>query len=536
MWTLGLNWIFHDAAACLLDERGVPVAFGEEERFRRSKHAVQTAPRLSAAFCLREAGIAYEELDTVAVGWDIPRMFPDWYAEHDARQILLELLGKAYAPGTEPRLEFVPHHTAHALSTYYAAGATEAAVLVVDGSGETESTSIYTARGGEPPVRVAEWGIPDSLGGMYEGLSRALGLGRFGAGKAMGLAAYGRGGPTPPVPLRIDEEDGPHSSLDVPADISYPEFATVWEGWFRDSLGELPPPHRLDESPEAIATAWSCQELVESGMQWLAAQARAAAGTETLCLAGGVALNCSANGLLPPPLYVPPFPHDSGVALGAAWAVTPPPAEVAPITPYLGLGCSPLDVDVATSARPWEPFDAAAVAARLVVGEIGAIVDERAEVGPRALGHRSIIGLPRPAAARDRLNERKGRERWRPLAPIARAADAPELWEDRGPLLRYMIGATTPTDYGREVLPAAVHVDGTARAQVIGEAPVHGARVVEEILAALPEAGAPPVLINTSFNGPGEPIVNTAQDAMAAFDRGLGLDFVVVGDRVVTRA
>src|SRR5581483_1453534 len=155
----------------------------------------------------------------------------------------------------------------------------------------------------------------------------------------------------------------------------------------------------------------------------------------------------------------------------------------------------------------------------------------RAEVGPRALGHRSIIAIPRSAEVRDDINRRKGREPWRPLAPVALAGDAPTYWSPIPQLQRYMLGASEATDEARSLIPGAVHIDGTVRAQILeGQE-----SLLAQILVGMADAGLPPVLINTSLNTRGEPMVNTATEAEAAASA-IGLDFLVVGDRLAVRS
>jgi carbamoyltransferase len=263
-------------------------------------------------------------------------------------------------------------------------------------------------------------------------------------------------------------------------------------------------------------------------MQFLCSYSRRLVGRDQLCIVGGVALNCAANGLIPEPVFVPPVPHDAGVALGAAWHVNPPTGERGAICPYLGIDTyvNGAPTSLATSLE-WLPFNEASVVERLLAGEVGGVIEGRAEVGPRALGHRSILALPRPADQRDLINRVKSREPWRPFAPVGLAECGGCLWEERTHLFRYMIGASTVSDTGTEVIAAAMHVDGTARPQVLQE----DAGVVGTLLRTLRRSGIPPVLLNTSFNGPNEPIVNTPAEAIATCAR-LGLDFLVIGDRM----
>jgi carbamoyltransferase len=303
------------------------------------------------------------------------------------------------------------------------------------------------------------------------------------------------------------------------------EFATI-AGAARARL----PADRLHEEAAAVLVARSAQALVEDVMPWLAAEARALAGVDELCLAGGVALNCSANGRLLEPVYVPPVPHDAGVALGAAWHVCPPRAPGAPLSPYLGADPGPAPSRDGLDGLVRTPFDPERVAQLLLDGKIGALVEGRAEIGPRALCHRSILALPRPRSLAGRLNGVKHREPWRPFGPVAPPSMAGILWQHQPALHRYMLGAATVTPSGDAAAPAVVHIDGTTRPQILdGAAPATAA-----VLAALERDGVAPVLVNTSFNDRGQPIVNTAGEAVETF-RAMGLDFLVLEDQLVTR-
>lgn len=198
----------------------------------------------------------------------------------------------------------------------------------------------------------------------------------------------------------------------------------------------------------------------------LTERARDTTGHEAVCLAGGVALNCSSNGLLPQPVHVPPFPHDAGVSLGAAWAVAPPRRPGMPLTPYLGRKVTASEVDRTLTtrhdlrARAFAPDE---VAERLLAGQMGGMITGRAEIGPRALCHRSIIASPQYAKTRDVLNLAKGRELWRPLSPVGTADCEAAYWAPNPTLHHYMVGAAQVTERARNETPAAVHVDATAR-------------------------------------------------------------------------
>jgi carbamoyltransferase len=535
LWILGLNgppigW--HDAAACLVDGDGKVWAMAEEERFTRVKHAVRTFPQNAAQFCLDWAGIEPGDVDVVAIGWDLPRLYPRFGARwgfSSPKEFLSRALGWSFSGREGPELVCVPHHRAHAVSAFYASGLDAAAIVVNDGNGEDESISIYEARFGAPLVQREAWPRSHSLGFMYDAACRAVGLTFLEAGKTMGLAAYGKANSNEPWSLLGGDGTDFHPPFSLGPDADYDDIIPAWEEQF-GRLGSFPvntPSANLDRDDLAVQLAWSAQAAVERVVPALVEHARATTDIDAVCLAGGVALNCSANGLLDDPIYVPPVSADAGGALGAAWAVAPPSVPQGPLNPYLGTEVgTPTSVPDNWSTAVLEP---SAVVDRLLRGQVGAVAWGRAEVGPRALGHRSVIAMPGEVAMRDRLNTLKGRELWRPLAPIGTSEADGRLWEGPRELQRYMLGAARVTALGEKTIPATVHVDGTARAQI-----ADGAGIISDVLSALGATGADPVLINTSFNTRGEPIVNTAKDALQSAEA-LNVDFLVVGDALLDR-
>ena len=535
MWVLGLNgppigW--HDAAACLVDGDGRVWAMAEEERFTRVKHALRSYPVNAARYCLETAGLEPGDLDVIAIGWDLPRLSPKFGGYWDFSspdEFLAERFGWSFGGRGGPELVCVPHHRAHAVSAFYASGLERAAVLVNDGNGEDESISIYEAQLGTMPVRREVWPRSHSLGYLYDAASRAIGLSFLEAGKTMGLAAYGRARGVEPVPLMRGSDAEFRPPFELGTDADYDDVVPAWERHLAE-LGPTPvatPSAELAGDELAVRIAWSAQATVEAIVPALVDHARAVTGIEPVCLAGGVALNCSTNGLLGGTVYVPPVAHDAGGALGSAWAVCPPRARPEPLSPYLGSDAgTPSSVPDGWVEAPLEP---AAIAERVRDGRIGAVAHGRAEVGPRALGHRSIIAMPDSVETRDRVNRLKGRELWRPLAPIGLGSADGSLWEGPPELQRYMLGAARVTALGRDRIAGTIHVDGTARAQVI-EAP----ELIAAVLAELERGGADPVLINTSFNARGEPIVNSSADAVVAAEK-IGVDFLVAGDALFDR-
>lgn len=548
MWILGVNappagW--HDAAACLVDGSGNVVAYSEQERHNRVRHAIGDGfnkPVGAARFCLGRAGITIDDVDVIAIGWNIDQMFPGFFA--DERELATHATGLDF-PGRLPEIVRVPHHRAHAASAFYASPFSEAGVLVVDGNGENESTSIWSFSYGREPERKRDWPRTASLGYAYDGASEWLGFHHLNAGKTMGLAAYGRALGLS-VETLVDTDGGdlrpavpplPESRAGATIDEIGRHYGATVASWrelyakLAGADGPCVPAHRLTEDPAAVLVAYSAQRLIEDAVTSLAATTRQLAGVEELCLAGGVALNCSANGMLPGSVFVPPVPHDAGVALGAAWTVCPPKVPGEAMSPYLGEDVRAHGMaDTEASGLIRADFDPDQVTDLLLDGQVGAFAQGRAEIGPRALCHRSVLAVPDSVEVSTRVNRIKHREHWRPFAGVTTPEYGSRLWERQEHLSRYMLGAARVTDEARRVAPGVVHVDGTTRPQVLapGAAPV-----VETLLARLADRGAPPVLLNTSFNDQGEPIVNSAADALAAF-RSMDLDFLVL-DRTLYR-
>jgi carbamoyltransferase len=528
-YILGVNAgsaTWHDASACLVDGTGTVLAFIEEERLSRVRHAPRVhMPTAAVARCLQLAGISAAEVDAVAVGWDEPRLHGGgWHFDSPAEF----LHGLGFPAGVVPDVYFVPHHRAHAASAFYPSSYAAAVVLVVDGNGEDESMSLYQARRGAPLIRLASWPQVCSLGHAYEAVSRWLGLGKHGAGKVMGLAAYGERPAEDPSWLTVTDA-GLVSALGTDTNLGYDELIGRWAGvvaGYAGAPGATAAPHDLAADPLAVQVAAAAQTTVESVLGALLTHARTLTGISEVCLAGGVGLNCAANGRLPGPLFVPPVPHDAGVAVGAAWAVLAP-TEPLPFSPYTGgpPGLIPELVNGATA----EDLDVDTVVELLLRGEVVGVCRGRSEVGPRALCHRSLLASPTSTAMRDTVNALKQREPWRPFGPVSLAGVEHGLWSPAGELERFMLGAAEVTSRGARDIPAVRHVDGTTRPQRLHAG---GEPFVEAVLTGLARAGHPGALLNTSFNGPGEPVVETAAQALACARR-LGVQFCVTGDRLV---
>jgi carbamoyltransferase len=517
---------WHDPAACLVEHDGTLLAFCEEERLSRAKHAERSGPQLAIAHCLEQAGASFADVDLVVVGWDVPlasRLYGiEWHLE-DTPAWLQHYLGWTCSWREMPEVRFVGHHLAHATIAFHASDFDAAAVLVVDGNGDDESISIYRAERGRALVRTAVWPRSHSLGYLYDAACRFVGFGPLQAGKLMGLSAYGRASGVEPWELLPAGEPAPPD--DVDEGDGFNRYIRAWGG----QLGRLAGTRRVGRERSelhldalAVQVAVSAQEAVERVVLRLAGLARELAQSPNLCLAGGVALNCKANGLLSGPVFAPPAPHDAGTALGAAWHVAPPRQAGGRISAFLGPppGAS---ANGALDGLHREALSFERVCEALAGGRVGAIVQGAGEIGPRALGHRSIVADPSKPEMHRRLNAIKSREPWRPFGAAALRSRAPGLWQPRPRLSDYMLAGTPASDAARQRMPAAVHVDGTTRPQELD--PDSGDVLVELLREWGDRAGG--ALINTSFNGRGEPIVSSAADAVGCFRR-LGLDFLVL--------
>jgi carbamoyltransferase len=532
MFILGVNAgpsTFHDSSACIVDEKGMVISFIEEERLTRVRHAPGPLPVNAVAHCLTSAGISASDVDVVATGWDVPRMSARWGQEwkYGSAGDFLSALGLPSGP-RPPDLQFFPHHRAHAASAFYASGYQSAAVIVADGNGEDESISIYRAETGKPMVRVQRWPRVLSLGYMYDAVSSWLGLGLMNAGKTMGLAAYGRADASFDPGWFGTADDTLTSVLGVDESLGYRRIMPKWEAAISASVKGsrvTTPTAEINADPVAVKVAWAAQAAVEAVLPWLVDLARRLTGETRICLAGGVALNCAANGRLSGDIYVPPMPHDAGVAVGAAWLVANP-IKPAAFSPYTGGVPGPLRRGRGVFAV--QDLDLDRVAAYVSSGLIGAVARGASEVGPRALCHRSIIATPTLSSVKQEVNSAKDREQWRPFGPVTNCPmgeDTP-WWGSVGQLERYMVGATDMTAEGEASLPAAVHVDGTTRPQRLT---VQDEPFVDALLDRLAAGGHPRVLINTSLNGRGEPLVETAEQALDCAV-GAGLDYIVIND------
>ena len=548
MIVLGVSGVLgHDAAACLLRDGGI-IAFAEEERFTRQKHAHGAFPLVSTAYCLAAAGIAPQEVDIVAASWD-PALDP---ASPLLRTWLQRFLAHGLWRQHQPRQLHVGHHLAHAGAAACFAGVGEAAVLVVDGNGEHTATTI--ARLDADGFRIfEEYPIMQSLGHFYTRAAFYLGLGQHSEGKLMGLAGYGTA--TDPIDAIRRGPKGYEIGFPIPGDLPPLERlhrqAMAWDAWLARRFG---PPVPIDWSWDAESwhsraqaagvlaradVAASVQQALLESVIHLAARAVELAGSRRLILAGGVALNGGANAAIldrdiVDELVFFPACHDAGGALGAAaWAAREAgdrwTGTSANPCPYLGPAatCEQLGRALDRSGLPYRRCDdaPAEAARRIAAGHIVGWFQGGMEAGPRALGNRSILARADDPEVAARANRIKLREGWRPFGPSLRLEDAGCFFE-RATASPYMLEFRSIRAEARERLAAVAHVDGTTRPQTVT---ADGNPAFHRLIGAVGELTGTPAVINTSFNVGPEPIVCSPLDAIRTFVTS-GLDDLFLGD------
>ncbi|HET7259337.1 MAG TPA: carbamoyltransferase [Candidatus Acidoferrum sp.] len=558
MITLGINYSqMHDSAACLVRDGEVVFAVAEE-RISRAKHDARF-PQNAIRACLDFARIKAERLDEVCFGWQVPgaafrhdlkcyasgkmpatylnglnstlHFLSMWHQDGGAKRFT-QVFG-----ATKARMRFVGHHLAHAISGYAYSGFDEAAVIVMDGRGAWEATSIWHGRNGRLE-HLLTIPFPDSIGYFYSEFTEYLGFQRNSdEWKVMGLAPYGKAG----VDLRafIEPEAKPYKvharKLVANGSAPFAEMTRLF-GPRREPESELGERHK--------DVAYAVQDACELAMMSVVKMAIEKTKCRNICLAGGVALNSKANGQIAASgivdkIFVQPAASDDGVALGAALA------------PYLeGSGSLPMsamrhaylgpefdDETIETALRTYKLkytrlHDTAATTAELLSnGKILGWFQGRMEFGPRALGSRSILADPRDPEMNAKVNNAvKFREWWRPFAPSMKKEAAGEYLESAADS-PFMILTAQVRPEKRAVIPAVTHVDGSARPQTVEKEinPLYW-----QLIDEFGKRTGVPVIMNTSFNLRGEAIVHTPTDALRTFFSS-GMDALVIGSFLVEK-
>lgn len=570
-YVLGLNTYDHDVSACLLRDGEIAVAIAKE-RITREKHATGFY-REVVDYCLDAEGITLDDVDLVVrncyimpveemekrlVSQDLPGFLNEQERKLAAKDPLF--LGRS------DKVVTVSHHLAHAYSAFAACPFEEGAIMIVDGVGSysadaaekdpspgksdplaRESESYYKFRGSQLDLLKKVWLNPSrgflsdefynmpGLGALYSRASSYV----FGdwnkCGELMGLAPYGR-------PDKIDSlmamKDG---------ELSVPEWSTDFDKpWLADS------DQSWEKSPSMKHwedLAWRVQDDTEKVLLARARWLRESTGAKNLCMAGGVALNCVANGKVAREagfenVWIQPAAGDDGIAIGCAYygylAILKKPRSFVINHAYFGKAYSDEEARDATdkiivrlaTKQARSSNICSDVAKILAEGKVVGWFQGRSEFGPRALGNRSILADPRKAEMKDILNSRvKHRQPFRPFAPIVLVERAGEIFEgdQDSP---YMLLAKNVYPKWRDKIPAIVHVDGTARVQTVSR---ESNERLYNLLKEFEAITGVPVLINTSFNVKGEPIVEKPRDAMECFLT-TGIDCLALHDTVITKS
>ena len=588
---LGISCYFHDAAAALLRD-GQLIAAAEEERFTRKKHDYEF-PQHAIDFCLKMGGIRGSDVDYV-VFFEKPfikferlilssmQTFPR--SHRVFREAMITWLGDKLwirhliqrRLGVPPsKIIFSEHHLSHASSAFFCSPFEEAAILTVDGVGEWTTASIGIGKGTDIKL-LKEIRFPHSLGLLYSAFTAFLGFEvNEGEYKVMGMAPFGK-------PRYVDKVQkliriGRDGSFELDLDYFCFHYSTEktfngkFEGLFGPSrdpkahfftptsgypsyFGEKPKNYgELAKQNEYYAdVAASIQAVTEEALLQMAQSAYKETGLKRLCMAGGVALNSVANGriLRETPfeeLYVQPAAGDGGGAVGAALygyhAVLGKPRRFIMEHAYWGEEHGPAETEsfLKDGGIPYRRIEdeeklIAYVVDRLQEGKVIGWSQGRFEWGPRALGNRSILADPRRADMKDIVNTKiKFREPFRPFAPSVLAERAEEFFvlpeAKKHYPARFMLYVVDVKEEKREIIPAITHVDGTGRLQTVRkeESPKY-----YRLIETFGQATGVPLVLNTSFNLKGEPIVNTPQEAFQTFSKS-GIDVLVLGEYVVEK-
>jgi carbamoyltransferase len=576
MYTLGINAVYHDSAAALLRD-GVVIAAAEDERFTHVKHAKRPVPFSTwelpfhaIDYCLKEAGIELADLDHVAYSYDPHLLSTMPSASRSTIELPLEpgkktmtnpsespwdplflsyivnaraqlidgaphhLQKRFRSGGRVPRFEwhYVDHHLSHEASAFLAAPFTDTAVLTMDGRGEGVTTSLGQLVDGEYK-RLRQVELPHSLGLLYEAVTAYLGfLHSSDEYKVMALASYGK-------PLYVDQfreivkyrQDGTYT-VDAPRLVE--RFGAA-----RERGGPLEQRH--------FDIAHSLQTVLEDTVLELARWLHGQTGLDHLAMAGGVALNCVMNARLRDrgpfaDVWVQPAAGDAGTALGAAlWIDHRERRRQGETTrrwvmnhAYYGPGYTDDEIEqfLQWAKVPYRRLDhiAEETADILANNRVIGWYQGRTEFGPRALGARSILASPVDPGMQAKLNEIKDREDFRPVAPVVMEEFANDWFVDArvAPFMLFIFDVRP----GKEKqIPAVRHVDGTARVQTINRGQ-HA--LYYDLLAAFKARTGVPVLVNTSFNTRGEPMVNSPRDALESFWTS-PLDALVIGSFLIEK-
>lgn len=561
MIILGLNTWFHDTSACLVRDGELMVAL-EEERFSRTKHT-REFPINAIEQCLKVANLSLSDIDHVAVSikpthqW-LTKTLYGLKAPHKALPFIKhELIAaifkqrrfrawvKASWPaGNTPQIHFIEHHVAHAAGSFFVSPYEEAAIMALDGSGEWACAWLGHGKGNQV-TRYNESAFPHSLGSVYEAVTEFCGFKpNYDEGKTMGLAPLGD------ASRFINEaRKTVHVDADGQLQVCLDYFSYQYWGYdrcsvlFHDTFGK-PRARNAEFEQHHKDVAAAFQQVLEECALSMAAYLRQRTSAKHLVIAGGVALNSVMNGRLLretdfDDVYIMPAAGDNGTCIGAAYAVLHQKIGAQRTTihdnPYIGNEYS--DESIESLLKQYKlsyhrSDNIAEESAKLLEeGNIIGWFQGRMEIGPRALGARSILANPAYPDMKAKINsEVKFREAYRPFAPSATAESASEFF-DIDVEAPFMLKVCQVREDKQALMPAITHVDGSARLQTVRQAtnPLYHA-----LISSLGIRTGIPVVLNTSFNIQGEPVVESPRDAIRCF-YSTGLDFLCMGSFIIKK-
>ncbi|MDG6906107.1 MAG: hypothetical protein JRN20_10025 [Nitrososphaerota archaeon] len=563
---LGVLPIRHDTSVAFVKD-GRLVSAVEEERFVRVKHT-ETFPINSIIWTMAANNLKPSDIDAIAVPWSLKLLrrslafsFPYVLQFLRRKANLAKFAYSVYwalsgdrerHPALRKisetcRLLHYEHHLSHAASVYFTSGHDSAAILTVDGGGELDSTVIWKGVGGriEPLYRKK---FNESLGMFYDACTGYLGFPNSieDAGKTMGYAPYGKAESAASF-RRLSEilevTDSDYKIHGISRTIAHAEehlpYMRLMEKMFGQRSSSKPDP--ADQKTSGFAFA--CQSLLEDAMMALARKAKSETSSNCLLMAGGVALNAKANMTIRrssvfDDVYVFPAPNDGGVAIGAAFLAAQElgdkPVNERLDHAYLGPTYdekeieSQLDLLKVKYTRISDVPER--VCSKLENGDLVALFDGAMELGPRALGHRSILADPRKQEMWKKVNTIKGREMWRPLAPSILIERSKDYYDDDSES-PFMVMMYEGNDQARKQAPAVTHIDNTARIQTVRKdiSPNY-----HNIISEFEKRTGVPIVMNTSFNLAGEPLINTPKEAVRSFYTS-GIDTLILGNYMIQK-
>jgi carbamoyltransferase len=550
----------HDSAAALVVD-GTLVAAAAEERFNHKKHTGDF-PVGAIHYCLSQAGITLDQVDEIDHGFDysplaelymMDPLSAELYRNVLSKEALLRSVRDSLPSFPLDRVVQVNHHLAHAASAYFTSGWDDCLVVVIDAMGETQSVTIYHAHHGTLS-KIREMSANDSIGILYSLVTLHLGF-DFNADeyKIMGLAPYGDAGRFRAF-FEKAVELMPDGSIRIPilrlnhARDERENYTRTRQYLSENLIAERQPEDEIADIHRDVAAA--LQACLSRVVLHICGHFGARTGLRNLALAGGVALNCTANGCLMSSgifdeIYIQPAAGDDGAALGAALYGASEAGETANSRmPVPFFGPSYPDDQIENAVREFTKQlhvtrfstleETCAQAAQFIAqGKVVAWHRGRMEFGPRALGNRSILADPGDTTMRDRINAMvKKREGFRPFAPAV-SIEQVHVWFDvpEHRELPYMIATVEVRKEHRAALPAITHVDGSARVQTVSAL---DNRDFHMLLRAVGEVTGREMVLNTSFNVKGQPMVNTPREALTTF-LGTGIDFLFLENRLIAR-